>query len=59
MLRRMLALRGTKGQKELHNEELHNSYSTMNIIRTTKPKSKRWMDHVAGREKGTANNILV
>ena len=33
--------------KRLHNEELHNSYSSQNIIRVTKSRRKRWAVHEA------------
>jgi hypothetical protein len=36
------------GWTELHNEELHNLYSSPNIIRMIKYKT-RWAEHVAGR----------
>jgi hypothetical protein len=34
---------------KLHNEELHNFYSSPNIIRTIKSRSVRWAGNVAGR----------
>jgi hypothetical protein len=33
--------------KNYHNEELHNLYSSSNIIRMIKPKRLRWAGHVA------------
>jgi hypothetical protein len=33
--------------KELHNEELHNLYSSPNIIRMIKSRRMRWAEHVA------------
>jgi hypothetical protein len=38
---------------KLHNEELHNLYSSTNIIKSIKSKSMRWEWHVAqmGGEK--------
>jgi hypothetical protein len=32
---------------KLHNEELHNLYSPLNIIRQVKPRRMRWAGHVA------------
>jgi hypothetical protein len=37
----------TGGWKELHNEELHNLYSSPSIIRIIKSKRMRWEWHVA------------
>jgi hypothetical protein len=34
------------GWRKFHNEELHNLYSSPNIIRITKSRSMRWADHV-------------
>jgi hypothetical protein len=33
--------------KKLHNEELHNLYSSLNVIRQIKPRRMRWAGHVA------------
>jgi hypothetical protein len=33
--------------RKLHNEELHNVYSSRNIIRTIKSRRMRWAGHVA------------
>jgi hypothetical protein len=33
--------------RKLHNEELHNLYSSPDIIRQVKPKRMRWSSHVA------------
>jgi hypothetical protein len=33
--------------RKLHNEELHNLYSSPNIIRKIKPRRMRWARHVA------------
>jgi hypothetical protein len=41
-------------EKKLHNEELHNLYSSPNIIRRM-----RWAAHVARMGKRTAYRILV
>jgi hypothetical protein len=37
----------TGGWKKLHNEELHNLYSSPNIIRTIKSRRNRWTGLVA------------
>jgi hypothetical protein len=43
----------TGGWKRLHNEELHNLYSSPSIIRIIKSRRMRWAEHVArmGRRK--------
>jgi hypothetical protein len=33
--------------RKLHNEELHNLYSSPDIIRQVKPRRMRWARHVA------------
>jgi hypothetical protein len=35
------------GLRKLHNEELHNLYSSSSIIRMIKSRMKRWAGHVA------------
>jgi hypothetical protein len=43
----------TGGRRKLHNEELHNLYSSPNIIRMIKSKRMRWPGYIARRgEKG-------
>jgi hypothetical protein len=37
----------TGGWGKLHNEELHNLYSSQSIIRMIKPRKMRWGGHVA------------
>jgi hypothetical protein len=37
----------TEGWIKLHNEELHNSYSSRSIIRKTNSRMVRWTGHVA------------
>jgi hypothetical protein len=46
--------------KKLHNEELHNSYSSPHIIRLTKSRWMRWAGQVARTmEMRNAHRILV
>jgi hypothetical protein len=50
----------TGAWRKLHNEELHNSYSSISIIRMTKSRRMRWVGHVARMgEKRNAHRILV
>jgi hypothetical protein len=50
----------TRDWRKLHNEELHNLYSSPNIIRMIKLRRMRWAGHVARkREKRNAYRILV
>jgi hypothetical protein len=37
----------TGGWRKLHNEELHNLYSLLSIIRMIKTRRIRWAEHVA------------
>jgi hypothetical protein len=37
---------------KLHNRELHNVYSSPDIIRQTKSRRMRWAEHVARMGKG-------
>jgi hypothetical protein len=37
----------TGGWRKLHNEKLHNSYSSPDIIRNIKSRRMRWEGHVA------------
>jgi hypothetical protein len=37
----------TGGQRTLHNEELHNFYSSPSTIRIIKSRKMRWTGHVA------------
>jgi hypothetical protein len=41
----------TGGWRILHNEELHNFYSSPSIIRIIKSRRMRWAEHVARRER--------
>jgi hypothetical protein len=48
------------GWRKLHNEELHNLYSSPSIIRMTNSRRMRWTGHVARiGEKRNAYRILV
>jgi hypothetical protein len=50
----------TGGWRKLHNEELHNLYSSPSIIRVIKPRRIRWAEHVARMgKKLNAYRILV
>jgi hypothetical protein len=50
----------TGGWKKLHSEELHNLYSSPNIIRMIKSRRMRWAGHVARMEqKKNAYRILM
>jgi hypothetical protein len=50
----------TGGWRKLHNEELHNLYSSPSIIRMIKSRRMRWAGHVACiGEVGNSCRILV
>jgi hypothetical protein len=50
----------TGGWRKLHNEELHNLYSSPSIIRIIKSRRMRWVGHVARmREKRNEYRLLV
>jgi hypothetical protein len=50
----------TGGWRKLHNEELHNLYSSPSIIRIIKSRRMRWVGHVARMgEKRNAYNLLA
>jgi hypothetical protein len=50
----------TEGRRKLHNEELHDLYSSPSIIRIIKSRSIRWAGHVARIvEKRNAYRLLV
>jgi hypothetical protein len=50
----------TVGWRKLHNEELHNLYSSPSLIRMIKSRRTRWEGHVARMEKKrNAYRILV
>jgi hypothetical protein len=50
-----------KGERrKLHNEDLHNLFSSPNIVRVTNPRRMRWAGHVARMEEmRNACKILV
>jgi hypothetical protein len=57
-LRVLSRIFGPKGK--LHNEELHNLYSSSSVIRIIKSRRMRWAGHVARMwEKRNAYRILV
>jgi hypothetical protein len=46
--------------RKLHNEEVHDLYSSPSIIRIIKSRKMRWARHVARmEEKGNAYRLLV
>jgi hypothetical protein len=47
------------GWRKLHNEELHNLYSSPSTIRMTKSRRMRWAGHVARMGEKNAYRILV
>jgi hypothetical protein len=50
----------TEEWRKLHNEELHDSYSSSSIVRIMKSRRKRWAGHIAWRgEKRNACRLLV
>jgi hypothetical protein len=50
----------TGGWRKLHNEELHNLYSSPSIIRNIKSRRMRWAGHVARMgEKRNVYRLLV
>jgi hypothetical protein len=50
----------TGGWRKLHNEERHNLYSSLNIIRMRKSKRMRWGGNVGGMgEQRNVYRILV
>jgi hypothetical protein len=63
VLRRIIGPEGdevTGVWRKLHNEELHNLYSSQSIIRMIKSRRMRWIGHVARMgEKRNAYRILV
>jgi hypothetical protein len=49
----------TGGWRKLHNEELHNLYSSPSIIRIIKLRRMRWAGHVARIRKTIVFSLLV
>jgi hypothetical protein len=50
----------TGGWRKLHNEELHNLYSSPSVIRIIKSRRMRWAGHVARiREKRNVYRLLA
>jgi hypothetical protein len=47
------------GCRKLNNEELHNLYSSPNIITVIKSRRMRWTWNIACEEKRNANSVLV
>jgi hypothetical protein len=50
VLRRIFGLKKDEtigGRRKLHNEELHNLYSSSDIVRMIKPRRVRWAGNVA------------
>jgi hypothetical protein len=45
--------------RKLHNEEIHNLYSSPNIIRMIKSRRMRWAGHVERMKETNANRIFV
>jgi hypothetical protein len=45
----------TGGRRKLHNEELHNLYSSPSVIRIIKSRKIKWAEHVA--RKGKKRNV--
>jgi hypothetical protein len=45
------------GWRNIHNEELHNLYSSPSIIKMIKLKRKKWVGHMAGM--GTMRNAYI
>ena len=52
---------GVTGQwRKLHNEELHDPYSSPNIVRVIKSRRLRWAGHIARMEEGRVmHKVLV
>jgi hypothetical protein len=49
----------TGGWRKLHNEGLHNLYSSLSIIRMIESRRMRWTGHVARMGKRNAYRILA
>jgi hypothetical protein len=63
VLRKIFGLKSdgvTGGWRKLHNEELHNLYSSPSIIRSIRPRRMRWAGHVTRMgEKRNVYRLLV
>jgi hypothetical protein len=63
VLRRIFGLKRdgvTVGWRKLHNEDLHNLYSSPSIVRIIKSRRMRWAEHVARMgEKRNVYRLLV
>ena len=62
MLRRIFGPKWDEvtGVEKTHNEELHNLYSSPNIVRVIKSRKMRWAGHVAGMaERRVVYRVLV
>jgi hypothetical protein len=55
VLRRIFGDEVTGGWRKLHNEELHNLYSSPSAIRMIKSRRMRWAEHVA--QMGARKNV--
>jgi hypothetical protein len=44
----------TREWRKLHNEDIHDLYSSLNIVRVIKSSIKRWTRHVARMGRGEA-----
>jgi hypothetical protein len=51
----------TRKWRKFHSKELHNMYTSLNIIRQIKPRRMRWAGHVArvGEEKSWWESLKV
>jgi hypothetical protein len=49
----------TEGWRKLHNEDLHNLYSSPSIIRMIKSGRMRWVGHIARMGETNVYRILV
>jgi hypothetical protein len=56
VLRRIFGPRRVEGRlwREMHNDELHNLCSSLNIVRVFKSRRMRWLGHVACMGMGEA-----
>jgi len=47
------------GWRRLYDEEIHNLYTSPNIIRVIKSRRMRWAGHVARRERDMKNTCKI